>query len=174
MLKIRSVILGPELVERAKNLLKIVKILCCAQDNKFAFQSVISVIVMCTMLPIANAQTNQINKTVDNIYTEDKTNIAIDANRQTFSIKLKSNPTTGYSWFLREYDAKLVSPIKHHFQKPTEKLIGAPGFEIWTFRMKSAAFIVPQQTIIRLIYARPWQGAESSTQLVYRISTMAK
>ena len=104
-------------------------------------------------------------------YTEDKTSIVADVKQLTFIIKLKSNPTTGYSWFLREYDADLITPVKHEFQQPEKKLIGAPGFELWTFRMKHAAFTVPQQTALRFVYARPWQGADNSTQVVFRVTT---
>ncbi len=88
-----------------------------------------------------------------------------------FVIKLKSNPTTGYSWFLREYDNTIMTAVKHRFQPPTQALIGASGFELWTFRVKPAGFVVPQQTTIRMVYMRPWQGSDSSTQLVFRVTT---
>lgn len=111
----------------------------------------------------------------DTIYTEAKQNILVTADNPEFTLQLKSNPTTGYSWFLREYDANLVTPVKHSFQKSTdERLMGAPGFERWTFRVKPGSFTVPQQTTLRLIYTRPWQGSDGSTQLVFRISTQGK
>jgi inhibitor of cysteine peptidase len=110
----------------------------------------------------------------NNVYSEDKPNIAIDAQHSEFVIKLKSNPTTGYAWFLREYNHNLITPVKHTFQGPSTKLMGAPGYELWTFKMKPDAFIVPQQMTIRFIYARPWQGADSSTQVVFRVTTTAK
>ena len=94
----------------------------------------------------------------ENIYDEDKQNIIVNIKHPEFILKLKSNPTTGYSWYLREYDANLISPIKHAFQQPVKELIGASGFESWTFRVKPAGFTVPQQTTIRMVYARPWQG----------------
>jgi inhibitor of cysteine peptidase len=106
-----------------------------------------------------------------NVYTEDKPNIALDAEHTEFTIKLKSNPTTGYAWFLREYNHHLITPVKHSFQTGNAKLIGASGYELWTFKMSPAAFVVPQQMIIRFVYARPWQGAENSTQVVFRVTT---
>jgi|SRR5579862_7396779 len=109
----------------------------------------------------------------DDFYSEDKLNISVDAMHPEFTIKLKSNPTTGYSWFLREYDANLLTPLKHKFAKPSQKLIGAPGYELWTFHVKPSGFIVPQLTTIRMVYTRPWQGMESSTQLVFRVSTLS-
>lgn len=107
------------------------------------------------------------------VYTEDKQTILISADQPEFILKLKSNPSTGYTWFLREYDANLIEPVKHSFEQPTEELIGASGFEEWTFKVKPAGFVVPQQTAIRMIYARPWQSNDSSTQLVFHISTQS-
>lgn len=107
----------------------------------------------------------------DNIYTEDKPNINITSKQPEFVLKLKSNPTTGYSWFLREYDANLISPIKHSFQAANNGLVGSSGFDFWTFKVKPAGFTVPQQTVIRMVYARPWATSDNPTQVVFRIST---
>jgi inhibitor of cysteine peptidase len=77
----------------------------------------------------------------DNTYTESNTAIAISVDQPEFTIKLKSNPTTGYSWFLRDYNAALIESVSHAFQAPTDKkLMGAPGFEVWKFKVKPAAY----------------------------------
>lgn len=110
----------------------------------------------------------------ENIYEEDKQSISVAASQPEFTLKLKSNPTTGYSWYLREYNANIIAPVKHSFEQPTRELIGASGFELWTFKVKPAGFTVPQQTVIRMVYARPWQGNDSSTQLVFRVSTQGQ
>lgn len=109
-----------------------------------------------------------------NIYTEDKQNIVISASQPEFILKLKSNPTTGYSWYLREYDSAIITPVKHSFLPPTRMLIGASGFELWTFRVKPAGFSVPHQTAIRMVYARPWQSNDGATQSVFLITTQGK
>jgi len=110
----------------------------------------------------------------DNVYDETKLNIMVNVKQPEFILKLKSNPTTGYSWFLREYDPNLIAPVRHSYQQPVKELIGSAGFETWMFRVKSAGFNVPQQTTIRMVYARPWQGNDNSTQLVFRISTQGR
>ena len=107
----------------------------------------------------------------EDVYTESKLNILVMPNHPQFTIKLKSNLTTGYSWFLREYDAKLIAPLKHQFQAPDTKLIGAPGYEVWRFRVNPAAFVVPQQTRIRFVYMRPWQPGDNPSQIVFRVIT---
>ena len=129
-------------------------------------------VFLSALIVVAKAETSSIAEKYT--YTEDKQNIIVTADHPEFSLKLKSNPTTGYAWLLREYDANLIVPVKHHFQKPSQTLMGAPGFELWTFKVKPEGFIVPQQTTIRLLYARPWQGADNATQLVFRVTTQAK
>lgn len=115
---------------------------------------------------------NSVYAVDENTYTEDKLAVMVQSKQPTFTIKLKSNPSTGYSWFLRGYDAKLITPVKHQYEAAKDrKLIGAPGFEKWVFSVKPAGFIVPQQTIIRFTYARPWDVNEQSTQVVFRVST---
>lgn len=105
-------------------------------------------------------------------YTEKNTNFLVAATAPQFTIKLKSNPTTGYSWFLRDYDTHLIKLVKHQYVAgANKKMIGAGGYELWTFRVLPAGFIAPQQTLVRLVYSRPWEGAETGTQLVFSVST---
>lgn len=105
------------------------------------------------------------------VYNENKLAIQVTADHPQFVIKLKSNKTTGYSWFLVKYDSALVEPVKHIYQAPTSQLVGAPGYDVWTFNMKPAAFIVPQQTAIAFTYARPWESKAAATQLSFIVTT---
>ena len=98
-------------------------------------------------------------------FTDPSKPIVVKQTDPGFSIILQSNPTTGYSWFLKSYDTDLISPISRKFYPSTnKKLVGAPGYEKWNFRVKSSGFAVPQVTNIVLIYARPWedQGAQAT------------
>jgi inhibitor of cysteine peptidase len=110
-------------------------------------------------------------KSEPGIYTEDKLNIIVTKDQPQFVIHLKSNPTTGYNWFLREYDAKLITPVKHKYQAPNTKMMGASGYDVWIFSVKPAAFVVPQMTQIRFSYARPWETQGQNKQLAFRVST---
>lgn len=84
-------------------------------------------------------------------------------------IKVKSNPTTGYSWFLVNYNENLLSPISHKYYAPTSQLVGASGYELWKFRVNTAAFIMPQITTITLQYARPWEAQANDQQLKFTV-----
>ncbi|HEU5280772.1 MAG TPA: protease inhibitor I42 family protein [Gammaproteobacteria bacterium] len=105
------------------------------------------------------------------VFTADKPNITVSATQPTFSLKLKANPSTGFLWFLRDYDASLVTPVSRQYEKPDGKLMGAPGYDIWTFKMKPAAFVVPRQTTLRMIYTRPFSN-ENPTPVLFSISTV--
>ncbi|MDR3492880.1 MAG: protease inhibitor I42 family protein [Gammaproteobacteria bacterium] len=107
-----------------------------------------------------------------NVYTQDKVTIMVAAHQPEFTIKLKSNPTTGYSWFLKEYPKKLIEPVKHVYEAPqNKKLMGAPGYEFWTFKMKSESFVVPHHVMIQFVYARPWEKHVSTKPLIFTIIT---
>lgn len=105
------------------------------------------------------------------LVSPEKPNIVVSADRPSFTLKLKSNPTTGFSWFLRDENTDFIVVQKHTFQKPDSKLAGAPGFELWTFKLKPSAFIVPRQLTLRLVYTRPWVN-DNVTQDVFTISTV--
>ena len=95
-------------------------------------------------------------------FTDQQKPIVVKRSNTVFTIVLSSNPTTGYSWFLKNYDADLIKPLSRKYYPPQTKLIGAGGYEKWVFAVKEKGFIVPQTTNITLIYTRPWelQGAQ--------------
>ena len=106
------------------------------------------------------------------IYMEDQLGITVTQDQSRFQIKLKSSAGTGFSWFLRSIDNTMIVPEKRVMMPSTTKLTGAVGYELWTFRVKPGAFIVPQQTLIRFIYSRPWDINEQGKMVVARVSTV--
>ncbi|MDQ1353864.1 MAG: inhibitor of cysteine peptidase [Acidobacteriota bacterium] len=75
-----------------------------------------------------------------------------------FSIKIKSNPTTGYSWAVQEIkpedlvkfkEVKTKEPGQEGSQPP---MLGAPTYEILTFDA-----LKPGKAEIHLKYRRPWE-----------------
>ena len=129
-----------------------------------AFKKIVMGLVMC--LSMGQVMASSV------IYTEDKPAIRVEAKNPEFAIRLQSNPTTGYSWYLQSYDANVVQPVKHVYEPPAnKKLIGAPGSEVWTFRVKPSGFVVPMQTLIHLVYARAWEMNGQAKQVVFQVTT---
>lgn len=104
------------------------------------------------------------------VYTEKNTSIAVSAKQPTFTLKLKSNPTTGYSWSLQPVNSKVIELVKHSFQAPKNGLIGQSGFEVWTFLLKPASFANPQPITIQMLYARPWNKKDNPTAMTFVIT----
>lgn len=106
------------------------------------------------------------------VFDENHVSILVTEDQTQFVIQLNANPSTGYSWFLRDYDDRLVTPTQYRFESAKNKLVGAPGVAIWTFTVKKSAFVVPQQSVLRFVYARPWEGDDQSKQVSFRINTL--
>jgi len=104
--------------------------------------------------------------------TEDHSAIIVMQAKPQFSIHLPSNPSTGYSWFLHQYDIHTLTPIGHYFQKQAANQVGATGVEVWTFRVRKSAFKVPKQTTIDFLYARPWESVPPAKEKLFKVSIM--
>lgn len=71
----------------------------------------------------------------------------------SFAIRIRSNPTTGYGWQLaNQPDASIIRLITNQFLPPASKLLGAGGHEIWTFQA-----IGRGRTQINMQYIRSWE-----------------
>ena len=77
-----------------------------------------------------------------------------------FSVRLTTNATTGYQWFLQAYDSEFVRPLNQRHEPAKSKLEGASGSDVWRFRLRKRAFIVPMMLHLRWEYRRPWEVNE--------------
>lgn len=107
-------------------------------------------------------------ETTKGVFTDPNKAIQVAQKSPQFSLTLRSNPTTGYSWFLVGYDHNLITPISRRFKPDTSK-VGAPGKDIWTFKVKQQAFVVPQATQITLQYFRPWVVPTNGRKLTFLV-----
>lgn len=87
------------------------------------------------------------------------------------TLKLESNPTTGYGWSLTdEMDDAVVSLTSTEYKqaKTDGNMVGSGGYEYFYFR--SAA---PGSTEIVLNYARPWEEGVEPVD-VFRLTVVVK
>ena len=90
--------------------------------------------------------------------------IILKPDEHHFVIVLKSNPSTGFSWFLKKYNNDLIEPVGHQYLKPANDRMGAGGIEKWRFKVKSDAFEVPHIMKIKFIYTRPWDLKQETSE----------
>jgi inhibitor of cysteine peptidase len=71
-----------------------------------------------------------------------------------FSIKLRGNPTTGYSWQLSSADKSILNLIEKKFipEKKKKNIVGSGGTDIFIFEAVGSG-----KTDLKLIYARSWE-----------------
>lgn len=100
------------------------------------------------------------------VYDESRTTITVTEQSPSFTIRLRSNPTTGYTWKLSQFTARFLTPSAHRFVMPETQMMGAPGFEEWSFQVKPNAFKTPTQSSITFVYERPWDAEEGEARKV--------
>lgn len=113
-------------------------------------------IVACT---IANAQENLIR------LDEPEKHFIVTTFTRPLTFSVETNRTTGFNWYLEQYDSKLVQPLSSQYgiadilskMWDNNEAVGTPQLNTWTFDILPAAFAVPTITTITLRYTRPWQ-----------------
>ena len=93
-----------------------------------------------------------VNKTV-NTHVNDK-----------FTIKLSSNPSTGYRWALK-YNHKFLKLVKISFIPSNSSLAGAPGVQVYVFKA-----IKSGNPTIDLKYLRSWEKHSTIKEIVYHVN----
>jgi len=127
--------------------------------TKFA-QLVALLMLITTAVFAKNTQFNSPEKT-----------IMVSSTKPNFTLTLAANHTTGFSWFLKNYNQAMIVPSSNKYIANKTKKMGAGGHELWTFSLKSQAFVVPHVFTIEMIYAQPWNLDKSRTVKVFKIVT---
>lgn len=71
---------------------------------------------------------------------------------QTFTVTLAGNPTTGYTWELKEIDPAVVELVGEPEYKSDSALIGSGG--VFSYKFKTVA---AGTSNLKLVYHRPWE-----------------
>lgn len=125
----------------------------------------ISTLFGCILLFLGSCAMANIN------FTDAKKPILVKKNKPEFTIVIKSNRSTGYQWLLAE-DSDLIVPVSQVYHRSDSKLMGAPGYEVWTFKVKPKGFTVPQILKLKLRYARIW-NLHDGKELEFKVVTSA-
>ena len=91
---------------------------------------------------------------------------------EEFTLRLESNPSTGYQWVIpTESMPLMLSVIERDFEGPTGDLIGAPGTQVFTVEADEEG-----AGVLRLEYTRPWDEQaipEKVAEYVVRVDEAA-
>lgn len=91
---------------------------------------------------------------------------AEDKNLNTFEVRLKSNPSTGFQWVWVNRDNAAADSVGFSFQteKKASPMCGAGGTEVWTFKPKATG-----EPFLKFIYVRPWEKDNVADSMVVDI-----
>lgn len=78
---------------------------------------------------------------------------------QTLTLTLKSNPTTGYQWQVRDLDEAVLKLSNYEYRADMPITIGSGGVDVWSFEAQA-----PGQITLRLEYVRPWEEGKEPIQ----------
>lgn len=95
--------------------------------------------------------------------------IALKKGQNTFSIKLTSNPTTGYRWYLGRCSHGIL-PLTAKYTAYKGKLLGAPGSVVWHFKVQPSALDVPRVMKVQLVYMRAWDHSSASKKTYWIVT----
>ena len=104
------------------------------------------------------------------VLTDPKKAIVVKQDNDEFTITMQANPTTGYGWYLTGFYSKYIEPEGMQFIPPTKQLMGAPGVDVWKFKIDDDAFKAPMLLTIRFVSMRPWDVSTGKKQ-TYRVVT---
>ncbi len=102
---------------------------------------------------------------IDNIAEDKLDETFIISMSDTLKVKLKSNPTTGFTWSINnKIKPKVIKKISKEYvkNKETADMTGAGGFDIWKF--------IPVKTgevFLHFIYSR--ENGKTDTEKYYKV-----
>jgi len=73
---------------------------------------------------------------------------------QFVELRLESEPSTGYKWYLRPASIDGLKLVRESETRPVESGFGRPVFQVFRFRAEKRT-----KAVIRLVYIRPWEDA---------------
>ena len=104
-------------------------------------------------------------------YDNPEKTIIVTEKSPFFEIEQAANPTTGYSWKVKQYDSRLLKLDNSHYLPPLSQIAGAGGKMIWAFQVNPEAFqqTHPAETNIELVYARSWNLGENPKNVMFKV-----
>lgn len=93
--------------------------------------------------------------------------IKVTVSSPVVRVRLISNPSTGYQWYLIKYNSMLMLAPRSYYIPAKSGMVGAPGYTVWRFQFKKSAFVHQQKTQVILEYKRPWEKIEGRRQIIH-------
>ena len=80
------------------------------------------------------------------------------------TVRLCSNPTTGFQWSYEMSGDTVLKERYHDFEEPDSDVVGASGTDVWTFEGTAKG-----TTEVLMEYSKPWEGG-TKKEWTYRMT----
>jgi predicted secreted protein len=84
------------------------------------------------------------------------------------TVKLCSNPSTGFEWDYEMTKENVLKEEDHDFEEPERDVPGSAGIEVWTFES-----VEKGTTTVHMEYSQPWEGGLKA-EWIYTINVTVK
>jgi len=111
---------------------------------------------------------------VMNAYADNQTqNIRLEPEQQTLDISLPANATTGYQWFVENYDHQLLSLQNYRYtqNQAARGKVGVGGTAVFTFTVDPRFYDAPQVTTVTFVYQQPWSPGQNTSTATITVSS---
>lgn len=126
--------------------------------KKLVIFGLVSMLLLPMLVAGCGGGTQTIEISLDDFRAENNIVKSVEiSNPGSLTVKLGSNPTTGYQWEEAEIsNTSVVAQASRDYVAPEDTgLVGAGGNEVWVFSSKAAG-----STTIKFSYGQPWEGGE--------------
>ena len=87
---------------------------------------------------------------------------------QTMIVRLESNPTTGYTWEVKQVDPAVLAQQGEAeyetLETQTTPMVGQGGWQVFRFEAISTG-----QTPLEMVYRRPWEDAPPESSFTLQV-----
>jgi len=115
-------------------------------------------VALACLLAACSSSSSSADSTKGPITPKDGETVEVTANRP-FTVRLESNPTTGYSWAVKQIHGT-VKFVESKYVAPKHDRAGAPGEQVLTFAAGPVG-----TSKVSLVYERPFAPGEPGQSL---------
>ena len=87
-----------------------------------------------------------------------KTTYQVNREQKTVDIVLPENPTTGFRWYLTDYQESAIESVQYHYESADNHLTGSAGFGHFLVTLDDEVFASPRRMQLDFVNLRPWEA----------------
>lgn len=92
--------------------------------------------------------------------------INVGVQQHIVKIALPANATTGYQWYVSNYNTDLLTLSSYKYVAPQTRRVGAGGTAEFEFTVKPGFHVAPQITDVTFVYGQSWDMNGATSKVI--------